>query len=353
MPPMVSVVIPAYRSEAVLPVLLGRLEMALSGLGYPFEVVIVDDASPDDTWYVLKKLASTRPFLRIVRLMKNCGQHRAILCGMSLTRGDRIVTMDDDLQNPPEEIPRLLSALDEGYDLAIASYGEKMHSASRNLFGSFVDFTQKRIFSLPASFKLTSFRAFTRPVAEGALAMPSGRPYITSMLLSSTDRLKNVETEHSPRTFGKSNYTLKRGLSLCLDLWLTYSSYPLYLVMTLCILSLLFAASFAGIAAWQAITTDTTSGWASQIVTISFFSALILMSLTVHGVYLSRMAGARPRPPVGETLEGGWAPRDDLGLQEGVGADVLSKNQAKSTSVHGEQYASSEVQDNEGNEPPS
>jgi glycosyltransferase involved in cell wall biosynthesis len=313
---MVSVVIPAYCSEAGLAALVYRLEIALSGLGCPFEAVIVDDASPDGTWQVLKELASNRPFLRIARLLKNCGQHRALLCGMSLARGDRIVTMDDDLQNPPEEIPRLLSALDNGFDLAIASYGEKKHSASRNLFGAFVDSTQKRIFRLPASFRLTSFRAFTRPVADGALAMTSGRPYLTSMLLSSTDRLTNVETEHSPRAFGKSNYTLKRGLSLCLDLWLTYSSYPLYLVMTLCLLSLLFAFSFTCIVAWQAITSDTTSGWASQIVTISFFSALILISLTVHGVYLSRMAVAKPRAPIGEQLEGGWAIKEGCGVTE-------------------------------------
>ncbi|MDR3153642.1 MAG: glycosyltransferase family 2 protein [Deltaproteobacteria bacterium] len=309
---LVSVVIPAYRSEKSLPALVCRLEAVLSGQGSPFEVIIVDDSSPDGTWAVLKELASSRPFLRIARLMRNSGQHKAVMCGMELARGDRIVTMDDDLQNPPEEIPKLLAALDEGYCLAIASYGVKRHSLFRNLCGSMVDFSQKKIFGLPGAFRLTSFRAFTGQVSREALAMASGRPHITSMLLSSSDSRLNVPTRHMPRAFGKSNYSLKKGVSLCLDLWLAYSPYPLYLVLSMCLLSLCLAAAFASYAFWQALSSDAPSGWASLFVAVSFFSGLILLSLTVHGVYLSRLAAGRPRLPVAETIQGGWGLGPDL-----------------------------------------
>lgn len=218
--------------------------------------------------------------------------------------------MDDDLLNPPEEIHKLLEVLDSGHDLVIASYSEKRHSPFRDMFGSFVDLTLKKIFGLPNTFKLTSFRAFTKPVEQAALLMASGRPYLTSMLLPATGNHVNVPTYHAPRASGRSNYTLKRGLSLCLDLWLTDSLYPLYLVLILCLLSLSFATGFAGVAAWQALTSGTPTGWACQIVTISFFSSLILLSLTVHGIYLSRMAAFTPHLPLGETLEGGWAVPD-------------------------------------------
>jgi glycosyltransferase involved in cell wall biosynthesis len=285
----ISVVVPAYKSALTLPALVAALETTLTEMGHPFEIIIIDDCSPDDTWAVLLELAQNNQGLKIIRLARNGGQHKALLCGFGHVTGDIVVTMDDDLQNPPQEIPKLIEPLFRGYDLAIGSYVNKNHSAFKNLSGAFVDFTQRRIFNLPPKFKLTSFRAIRRFVIDNVNKMGNFYPYITSMLLYNTNRYINVEVEHHRRLTGKSNYNLKRSLALTLNLWLNYSFYPLYFVVSLCVLSLFLGLGFAVSVVWQALTSATTSGWASLIVTISFFNSLVLLALVVHSVYLSRL----------------------------------------------------------------
>jgi glycosyltransferase involved in cell wall biosynthesis len=298
----ISVVIPAYKSELTIAELISRLNIVLKANNYEFEVIIVDDASPDGTWQVLAKLSNEYDFLKIVRLMRNSGQHQAILCGFSLVEGDIIITMDDDLQNPPEEIPKLIEEINKGYDLIIGAYKSKQHSTSKNLFGSFIDFTQRKIFNLPNNFKLTSFRAIKRNIIDNIKQMSTCYPYITSMLLANTSNIGNIEVDHHPRLVGKSNYTFKRGFSLALNLWLNYSSYPLYLVTLLCSFSFLFTIVFSSYVVWQTLTHETTSGWASLIVTISFFNALILLCLVVNSIFLTRIVNRNFSFPIGDYI---------------------------------------------------
>src|SRR5215472_3760784 len=151
---VISVVIPAYKSSDSLPLLMRKLDAVLNRTGQPFEIIVVDDSSPDDTWECLKILKQVYPQLKIIRLLRNTGQHNALLCGFSLAKGSIVVTMDDDLQNPPEEVPKLIAAIRAGYDLAIGAYPAKQHSAARNLGGRLVDNVLRRIFHLPAAFQL-------------------------------------------------------------------------------------------------------------------------------------------------------------------------------------------------------
>jgi|SRR4051812_38677102 glycosyltransferase involved in cell wall biosynthesis len=299
---MISIVIPAYRSRDSLPILVERIEAVLGRLDREFEIIVIDDCSPDDTWQVLKQLKEGRASLRIVRLLKNSGQHNAILCGFSLAKGAVVVTMDDDLQNAPEDIPKLVAAVDEGYDLAIGSYTEKKHSKTRNLGGSLVDATQRRIFGLPATFQLTSFRAIDRPVVQNVVAMGGVFPYVTSMLLSHTARYTNVPVQHEARQFGTSNYNLKRSVLLAFNLLLNYSTYPLYFVVALCLLALGCSAVLSTWVAWKSLNDSTVPGWASTITAISFFNGLILLALVVHSLYLSRLNQQVTRSRVGFTV---------------------------------------------------
>ena len=250
---MISVVIPAYRSSESLPILVGRLETVFRQSGQKYEVVVVNDCSPDDTWSVLKALKGGRPWLKIIRLLRNSGEHNALLCGFSIAKGDVIVTMDDDLQNPPEEIPGLVAQIDEGYDLAIGSYGNKLHTRGRNLAGGLIDDLQRSIFGLPKDFQLTSFRAVRRAVIDNVVAMSTAFPYITSMLLSHTSRYINVPVRHDPRSFGQSNYNLSRSLRLAFNLLLNYSSYPLYFVIALCLLALSMTFGLGAWVLWRAL----------------------------------------------------------------------------------------------------
>jgi len=212
-------VIPVYRSQESLPLLTERLLAALGALDREFEIIYVDDCSPDDSWQALESLKKKHPgTITIDRLPSNIGQHNAILHGFSLVTGQVIVTMDDDLQNPPEEIHKLVHAVDQGCDLAIAAYACKKHSRARNIFGFVIDGFQKKLFHLPRGFQLTSFRAAKRAVVDRVVKQGGAFPYITCMLLANASSYTNVVTEHHARRFGTSTYTLKRSLRLAANL---------------------------------------------------------------------------------------------------------------------------------------
>ncbi len=287
----VSIVIPCYRSAASLAELIARLLQVSAELRREFEIILIDDRSPDDTWLALKRLKTQhgRP-LKIVRLLKNSGQHNALLCGLHLATGSIVVTMDDDLQNPPEEIPKLLAAVESGYDLAIGAYLRKEHSTARNFGGDLIDRVLRGIFDLPADFQFTSFRAARRPVVENVCRMSGVYPYVTAMLLSHASNQVNVEVRHDPRRHGASNYNLRRSLRLAANLILNYSSWPLHLVGALCLAAFCFSLGFGTWTFARALLHDTSvPGWASTVVIISFFNALTLLCLYVFGIYLSRL----------------------------------------------------------------
>ena len=299
----VSIVIPAYRSKDSLPILVERIENVLTTDEIDYEVIIIDDFSPDDTWEVLIKLKKIYERLIIIRLLRNSGQHNAILCGFSIAKGDIIVTMDDDLQNPPEEIPKLIAAINQGYDLAIGAYDSKKHSIRRNVGGNFVDAIQRNIFKLPKNFQLTSFRAIRKVVVENVNSMSAVYPYITSMLLSHTSSYTNVPVHHDLRIFGKSNYDFNKSISLAFNLLLNYSNYPLYLVLFFCLAALGFSVLLGAIVIWKALFIGISiSGWASTIVVITFFNALILFALVIHSLFLSRLNQQLTRSRVSFTI---------------------------------------------------
>lgn len=296
---VISVVIPAYNSRDSIPILIEKLDAVLSGPGQHFEIVIVDDGSSDDTWECLKILKQTYSNLKIIRLLRNSGQHNALLCGFSLAKGSIVITMDDDLQNPPEEVPKLIAAIQKGYDLAIGAYDSKQHSTGRNVGGKLIDAVQRRIFHLPSDFQLTSFRAVRKVVVDNVLSMGGAFPYMTSMLLSHTSRCVNVPVHHERRRFGASNYDVKSSFLLACNLLLSYSLYPLYLVATLCLSAFALSIWITLWALSQRLIGSTLPGWASTLIATSFFSGLILFALVIHGLYLSRVHQQLTRSRVG------------------------------------------------------
>jgi len=304
----VSVVVPAYRSERTLPALVAELERVLPAVAARWDIVIIDDGSPDGTWRVLKELKAARPALKIARLLRNSGQHNALLCGLALATGDIVVTMDDDLQHPPAEIPKLLAAVATGHDLVIGAYDQKQHSAGRNAGGGLVDALLRRIFHLPDRFQLTSFRAIRAPLARQVAAMRVTFPYVTAMLLTHAGRCVNVPVVHRPRTEGRSGYTLRRSVGLAFNLVLNYSAYPVYLVIALGLGALTCSAVLGGWACWKVwFGGGSLPGWASTIVAISFFNGLLLLAMVIQGLYLSRLtqqvSGARVSFSIGELHE--------------------------------------------------
>ena len=303
--PLVSVVIPVYCAVASLRELVARLEAVLEPMtAGRWEVILVDDCSPDDTWLTLCQLKSeNNPRLRIARLQRNSGQHNAILCGFSLVRGNVVVTMDDDLQNPPEEIPRLVSRIEQGYDLVIGAYEIKKHTMIRNFSGGIVDNLIRWMFSLPAGFQLTSFRAVRRDIVANVCQMGGVFPYVTTMLLTHASRCINEEVRHETRKHGTSNYDFRRSIRLAANLIISYSTLPVMLVGVLCLGAFVFSVLFGSWVLVDAMLSPrSVQGWASTIVIVSFFNALNLMCLFIFAVYLSRMNQQMTRSRVSFTI---------------------------------------------------
>lgn len=287
----VSIVIPVYKAEKSIELLVKGIVAEMQRLDRDFEIILVDDCSPDGSWEILKKLKSEyEKKVKITRLAVNSGQHNALLCGFSLVTGEVVVTMDDDLQNPPSEIEKLISAIDRGYDLAIGAYESKQHSRLRNRSGQFIDQIIRHIFHLPRHFQLTSFRAIKRVVVNNVLQMGGVFPYITCMLFVHTHKYINIPVRHDPRPFGQSNYTMKKSLKLAANLIFSYSSYPLYFVAGLCSAAFVFAISFGTVVIFRALIHGiSVPGWASTVIIVSFFNALILLCLLIFGIYIARM----------------------------------------------------------------
>ncbi len=301
----ISVVIPVYCSESSIDLLLYELDVVFKQMDCSYEIILIDDNSPDNSWRKLKELKQQYgAVLKIAKLLKNSGQHNAILCGFYLSKGQLVITMDDDLQNPPAEIPKLVAAIEQGYDLVIGSYEVKQHSTTRNLSGSIIDGLQRKMFNLPRTFQLTSFRAIKRIVIDNVCQMGGVFPYITSMLFSHTTRYVNVLVQHDSRKFGQSNYNLKRSFILAANLIINYSSYPLYFVAFLCLLAFGFSICYGMyILFFSLIYGVSIPGWTSLIVLISFFNALILLCLLIFGIYISRLSQQITRSRVSYTIE--------------------------------------------------
>ncbi|PWJ85018.1 dolichol-phosphate mannosyltransferase/undecaprenyl-phosphate 4-deoxy-4-formamido-L-arabinose transferase [Pseudaminobacter salicylatoxidans] len=288
----VSVVVPTYGSAAFIDKLVASLLAVFAGRTEECEIILVDDCSPDTvTWPALTRLHEQYPAqVKIVRLLKNAGQHNAILCGLGFATGDVIVTMDDDLQHPPEELPKLLRKLDEGYDLVIGAYDEKRHAGYRNRGGELVDAIIRRIYRLPATTKLTSFRAMTKSLVEVARKSQNPYPYVTCILLDQASRVANVEVRHAEREHGSSSYSLMRSVVLATNLLFSYSSLPLYLTAGFCLLASVLALMMM---TWVFITIFlhgvSVPGWASAVTALTLFSTFMLASMFVMGVYIARI----------------------------------------------------------------
>jgi len=285
-----SVVIPVYRSAPTLKQLVQRLLPTLAATGMTHEVVFIDDGSADNSWEVLADLQAAHPnIITAIRLMRNYGQHNALMCGFRHARGQYVVTIDDDLQNPPEEIHKLLRALqDKQLDLVYGYSPSKQHQRWRNL-GSFVIQTfYQSVFK--TSVRTTSFRAIRREALQGIFSYDLNFTYIDGLLAWNTQRIGEVEVVHAPREHGSSGYSIRHLLRLALNLFTNFSLLPLQLV-SLC--GLLTAATgfltggyylvqsiFSGIAV---------PGYASTIIAILLLGGVQLLALGIMGEYLGRL----------------------------------------------------------------
>ena len=223
----VSFVIPCYRSSKTIGGVVNEIESTMAQLAYEYEIILVNDSSPDDTFAVISALAEADGHITAVDLAKNFGQHAALMCGIRHSSGDVLVCLDDDGQTPADEVGKLLEKIEAGYDVVYASYDHKQHSGFRN-FGSRVNAWMTEIMlGKPKELSLTSYFAAKRFIADEMLRYENCFPYVMGLVLRSTKNICNVPVNHRSREQGQSGYTLGKLLSLWMNGFTSFSIKPL------------------------------------------------------------------------------------------------------------------------------
>jgi glycosyltransferase involved in cell wall biosynthesis len=285
-----SLVIPLYRSSGSIDALVDRLE-ALA-IPEPWEVVFVDDGSPDDTVARLRaRLRGSSLQGALIRHGRNFGEHQAVLTGYRQARGEHILNLDDDLQNPPEEGLRLWRmAREDGLDVVYGDYRQKRHACWRNLGSRFANRTANWLLDLPERFYLSSFRCVSRVVAQRAAAYSGPYPYIDGLLSQYTRAIGSLEVSHDTRMVGESGYNLRRLIRLWLNIFTSFSIMPLRLASLLgMLLAFTGLLTIVGLVLHALIQGTEVQGWLSIISAILVFGGLQCLLIGVLGEYLGRI----------------------------------------------------------------
>ena len=285
-----SVVIPVYNSEATLAELVAELEKILPALATAFEVVLVNDGSADRSWEIITELARARSWLRGINLMRNFGQHNALLCGIRAARYDVIVTLDDDLQNPPGEIPKLLARLAAGCDVVYGTPDQPQHGLWRNLATAATKLTLAGFVGSRAARGVSAFRAFRSELRQAFASFQGPYVCLDVLLAWSTTRFDAVPVRHDSRRAGASQYTFRKLVTHALNLLTGFSTRPLQLASWIGFALTLFGlALLVFVLARYFLHGDTVPGFPFLASVISIFSGAQLFALGVIGEYLARM----------------------------------------------------------------
>ncbi len=290
LPAGVSVVVPVYRSEQTLAPLVERVAAALADVP-AWEVVLVDDGSGGATWPTVARLAAEHPRVRGLRLSRNYGQHNALVAGLRAARYDTTITIDDDLQNPPEEIPRLLARLAEG-DLDVV-YGvpEQAEQALwRRLAGRMSRRAMRTVLGMKSAPEVTSFRAFRTRLRDAFEGQLGTNVALDALLSWGTTRFGSIPVTHAPRTEGESNYTFGKLVRFTLDTTTGYSAVPLQVASITGLIAALFGVVILVWAVGRPLVTgESVPGFPFLASIIAIFSGVQLFTLGIIGEYLARM----------------------------------------------------------------
>ena len=288
--PTISVVIPVYGSQQTLAELMDRLQAVLEDASRSWEVILVNDGSRDQSWSVIQELADRHSAVRGLDLMRNYGQHNALLAGIRAARNEVIVTLDDDLQHPPEEIPQLLAKLDEGYDVVYGTPQQEQHGLWRDLASRVTKLALQASMGVEVARKVSAYRAFRAQVRGGFVHYQGPHASLDVLLTWATSRFAAVPVRHEPRKAGASNYTFRKLLVHAVNMVTGFSVLPLQLASLMG-----FGFTFFGLLVLIYVLSryflegGSVAGFPFLASIIAIFSGAQLLTLGIFGEYLARM----------------------------------------------------------------
>ncbi|SKB65660.1 undecaprenyl-phosphate 4-deoxy-4-formamido-L-arabinose transferase [Lachnospiraceae bacterium] len=287
----VSFVIPCYRSAHTIEQVVEEIECKMSSMdAHEYEIILVNDCSPDDTYEKIKELCKKYGEVIGINLARNFGQHSAIMAGLSMISGDVVVCLDDDGQTPPNEVDKLLNKIEEGYDVVYAEYGEKKHSAFRN-FGSFLNKKMTEIMlNKPKELYISSYFAARRYVVDEMLKYSGAYPYVIGLILRTTKNICNVSVNHRKRLEGSSGYTFRKLLALWVNGFTSFSVIPLRIASYGgCVVAFIGFMYAIYTIIMKLLYSDRLIGWSSTISIILILGGLLLLVLGMIGEYVGRI----------------------------------------------------------------
>ncbi len=288
----VSFVIPCYASSKTLPAVVEEIDTTMASMKqYTYEIIMVNDYSPDDTFAVIRELCQQKKNRTGISLAKNFGQHAALMAGFHYITGDIVVCLDDDGQTPANEVGKLLTQIEKGYDVVYAEYENKQHSAFRN-FGSRINkFMTEYMLDKPKDLYISSYFAARRFIVDNMLEYEHSYPYVIGLVLRATKNITNVPVKHRARLEGESGYSFKKLLALWFNGFTAFSVKPLRLAScTGCLLATLgFAYALYLIIRKLLHPQAILLGWSSTISLLLIIGGIILLVLGIIGEYIGRI----------------------------------------------------------------
>lgn len=297
--PTLSVVVPVYRSQETLRELHRRLASALEPVDPHFELILVEDCGGDDSWSVIEELARQDPRVHGLQLARNYGQHNALLCGIRAAQGDVVVTLDDDLQNPPEEIPKLLARLHEGYDVVYGRPRQEQHGILRDAASRITKLALQSAMGAETASQVSAFRVFRTRLRDAFQDYRSPTVNIDVLLTWGSTRFSAVIVQHDERYAGVSGYTLRKLITHALNMMTGFSTAPLQFAS---IMGFIFAAMgllvMLYVVGCYLMDGSSVPGFPFLVSIITIFSGVQLFALGIFGEYLARMHfRTMERPP--------------------------------------------------------
>lgn len=285
-----SIVIPCYNSEKMISQVVERIIQTISEKQeYDYEIILVNDGSKDQTWEVIQRLAKENLKIKAINFAKNFGQHSAMMAGYRKATGELIVGMDDDGENRPEELFKLIKKLEEGYDCVCAEY-ESHTSAFRSLGTRINNWMACYMLDKPKNLTLTSYYVVKRFVIEQAIKYEHSYPYIAGLFLQASSNWGTVKLERSERLQGKSGYSLSKLLALWINGFTAFSVKPLRIASGLGAFFAVFGVLWGIIlVARKLFIGDVAIGYTSMMAALSFFCGMIMLLLGIIGEYVGRI----------------------------------------------------------------